>query len=86
MVNVSSYYDMAIDMELLNCTAYGGIPDSHNIILEKQKVNVTGNNLQIYINRFGQYTCTVESLYNTTMVSLSIIDKGILLTRTVWHA
>ena len=65
-------------MELLNCTAYGGIPESYNITFEKQEGNVTGNNLQINPSRFGEYTCTVESLYNTTIVSLSVREKGII--------
>ena len=83
LVSVVSYFDIATDMELLNCTAYGGIPESYNITLEKQEVSVTGNNLQITPSRFGEYICTVESLYNITTVSWSITEKGILLTRTV---
>ena len=69
---------------MLACSAYGGIPDTHNITLGysgQQGVSVSGSSLQILLNRFGEYVCTVDSLYNTTTVTVmsSIIDKGIYL-------
>ena len=61
---------------MLVCSAYGGIPDEYNITLRQQGVSVSGSSLQIPLNRFGEYVCTVDSLYNTTTVRISIQEKG----------
>ena len=79
MVNLSSLHDTETDVDVLVCSAYGGIPDKHNITLSysgQQGLNVSGNSLQILL---GEYLCTVDSLYNTTTVTVmsSIRDKGI---------
>ena len=68
-----------MDKELLNCTVYGGVPDSHNITLRQNDINATGTSHQLYLDGFGEYLCVVESLYNTTTVALSINERGISL-------
>ena len=77
-VYISSYRNPETDAEVLVCFANGGIPDEYNITLTQQgvSVHVSGSSLQIPLNRLGNYVCTVESLYNTTTVMSSIIDKG----------
>ena len=69
----------------IDCTAVGGIPDSHILTLFYANQQVTtalavGNSLHVSvaINRFGEYTCIVESLYNITQVSLFLQEKGII--------
>ena len=76
VVHLSSYYDVEMEKELLYCTAYGGVPDSHNITLRKKDIRVTGNSHQLYLDGIGEYFCVVESLYNTTTVALSIYERG----------
>ena len=76
VVNITSYYNIVRNKELLNCTAYGGVPDSHNITLRQKDVNVTGNSHQVYLDGFGEYMCIVESLYNTTAVAVTINERG----------
>ena len=86
-INISSTIDIVSERGLLwiYCTAVGGIPDSHVLTLfheNKQVTATVGNSLHISvaINRFGEYTCIVESLYNVTQVSLLLQEKGIIYT------
>ena len=89
LVNIISSHhntEFETDVEMLVCSAYGGIPDKHNITVSysgQQGASVSGNSLQILLNRFGEYVCTVDSLYNTTTVTVmsSIRDKGIYIYR-----
>ena len=80
-ISFSSSYDAETGIVLLDCTAVGGVPDSHNItlILPNQHVNTKGNNnLHAYFarGRFGEFICIVESLYNTTQTSLFLEERG----------
>ena len=65
----------------LDCTAVGGVPDSHNIILfhtNQQIAARLGHKLQTYIasSSFGEFICVVESLHSTKRASLLLQEKG----------
>ena len=65
----------------LDCTAIGGVPDSHHITLvhSNQQIEATvGSHLQTYIanNLFGEFICIIESLHDTKQTSLLLQERG----------